>query len=203
MHRNLGKSKKYKYPIYNAMKKYGINNFTFEIIETYLKEDEALKAEIDLIAYFKCIGTELYNITNGGEGSFGRKHSSETKEKISNSNKGNKSRLGQTNSTEHRRKISDAQKDIPYTKERKIKWYKSYYNNSMPNGLVGTEKIYNLKSLSHHGKNNKLSENQVREIKILLKNGLSNRLISKMFNVSKSAIGDISSGRCWSHILIP
>lgn len=66
------------------------------IIEKYNTPEELPQAEIDMIAYFKFIGCDLVNTTNGGEGSLGIKnflgkhHSQESKNKISESNKGQK-----------------------------------------------------------------------------------------------------------------
>lgn len=46
----------------------------------------------------------------------------------------------------------------------------------------------------------KLNEKQVKEIKILLKQGVKGKQIAFQFNVDQSTICDIKQGRCWSHI---
>lgn len=51
----------------NAIKAYGVENFAFYEIEKWPSFEQALAAEIELIAYFKSIGCVLYNLTNGGE----------------------------------------------------------------------------------------------------------------------------------------
>lgn len=51
----------------NAIKLYGVENFSFECIEEWPTYDKALEAEIEMIAYLKSIGAILYNMTNGGE----------------------------------------------------------------------------------------------------------------------------------------
>lgn len=203
-HRNHGKNKRYNYPLYKAMYKYGNSAFSFSIIENYDLESAALNAEQYLISYFKSKGYKLYNVTNGGEGTSGRICSELTKEKISKANKGKQNRLGLSNSEEQNANISKALKGKTYSKNRKDNWYKLRFNKSAPNGIAGSEKERNAKSEAHKGEKNgkacKLNEPQVVEIKRLIKNGLSTRQIAKLFNVSKSAIADISSGRCWSHV---
>lgn len=75
-----------KLPVHNAMRKY---NHTTEIVFMSNCYDDVLKMEKIIIKNFKDIGIDLYNITDGGEGSLGLKVSNETKLKISNSLKGN------------------------------------------------------------------------------------------------------------------
>jgi group I intron endonuclease len=205
-HKNHGKNKRYDYPLYKAMYKYGNPAFSFSIIENYESETEALDAEKYLISHFKSIGYVLYNITDGGEGTTGRVCSELTKEKISKANKGKQNRLGLSNSYEQNLNISKSLKGKSYSKKRKNSWYELKFNKKEPDGMAGIEKERNAKSEAHKGERNgkacKLKEQQVIEIKRLIKDGLSTRQIAKLFNVSKSAIADISSGRCWSHVIL-
>lgn len=85
-HKNYAIGGKEKYPkhfqaIHAAMNKYGINNFTFEIILTTKDELFSLEFEVNLITAAKQIGN-CYNLTNGGEGTSGFHHSNITKEKM-------------------------------------------------------------------------------------------------------------------------
>lgn len=57
-----------KMPIHRAIKKYGSDNFSYNITSMYDTQEEALLAEVDLIAYLKSQDVELYNLTAGGEG---------------------------------------------------------------------------------------------------------------------------------------
>lgn len=59
--------------IYNAIRKHGEDCFRFEIIETLPTYAEALKREIELIA----ASNPKYNITAGGQGVLGLRHSPE------------------------------------------------------------------------------------------------------------------------------
>lgn len=77
---------------YNAIKKYGWNNFDHEILYTELSENEAKSKEIELIRdLHTCIYDENcngYNMTFGGEGMLGHIHSEETKQKMSEARRG-------------------------------------------------------------------------------------------------------------------
>lgn len=46
----------------------------------------------------------------------------------------------------------------------------------------------------------KLKDDDVRKIRQLLRDGLSQRKVAAQFNVTQSCIWNISSGRCWSEI---
>ena len=77
---------------YRAIKKYGWDNFTHEILYTGLSEKDAKNIEISLIRQYKSLGMS-YNITDGGDGGRGlhnkrKKMSYETKLKMSKSRKG-------------------------------------------------------------------------------------------------------------------
>jgi hypothetical protein len=84
------------------------------ILKKDLTEEEAFKHEVYMIAVFgrKDIGTGiLRNMCKGGAGGgamAGKKHSEETREKISRANRGNLGRSGQKNTTEHNLKIGRA-----------------------------------------------------------------------------------------------
>lgn len=79
----LGKS---EYPLYNDMEKYGIENFTFEILELCTKENLSDRERYYIEKFNSYIYYENsngYNITLGGYGTEGYKHDEERKKKIS------------------------------------------------------------------------------------------------------------------------
>ena len=99
------------YAIHNAIKKYGKENFKFEV----LLECPANMLDVwerDMIALYDCISPKGYNLTEGGEG---HHLSEETKIKISNARK------GIPRSEETKIKISNAQKGIPLSAETRLK----------------------------------------------------------------------------------
>ena len=74
---------------WNAIKKYGWENFNHEVLFTDLTKEEACQKEIELIFFYKSNQREFgYNLAIGGEINAGYKLSDETKLKLSDSHKG-------------------------------------------------------------------------------------------------------------------
>ena len=70
-------------PIHRSMAKYGEENFTLEIIDFAETYEELKEKEKYWIKQYDAMNREKgYNLTEGGDGTFGRLHSEETKEKI-------------------------------------------------------------------------------------------------------------------------
>jgi len=71
------------FALHNAIRKYGKDNFQIEVIET-VEDVEVLKErEIYWIGFYRSYDrSKGYNLTLGGDGTFGRYHSKETKNKI-------------------------------------------------------------------------------------------------------------------------
>lgn len=59
--------------LYRSMRKHGIDTFKISELESYETEKEALDGETFWIAYYKSIGAELLNMTDGGEGQSGHR----------------------------------------------------------------------------------------------------------------------------------
>lgn len=81
-------------PIYRAFKKYGIENFELNILDTFTNalsfetKDKLDELEKFYIIKFNSYGITGYNATKGGDaGVLGLKHSEDTKKRISNYNK--------------------------------------------------------------------------------------------------------------------
>ena len=95
---------------WNAIQKYGWDNFEHEIIAQDLDEYTAKQLEIDLINKYKTNCRKYknpeygYNMTDGGDGTTGRTHTDETKEKLKIVATGRKA------SDETRLKLSEAKK---------------------------------------------------------------------------------------------
>lgn len=97
-------SKKLTY-FHNALYKYGYNNFTFSIIAVTDNDDMLNFLERYYIKKYKSNIIKFgYNLTNGGEGSIGYKHTNDAKKKISLVHKGKKV------SDETRKKMSESRK---------------------------------------------------------------------------------------------
>lgn len=89
-------------PIHRSMAKYGEDNFTLEIIDFADTYDELKEKEKYWIKQYNSTDKSIgYNLTEGGDGTFGRKHSEDTKEKI------RQKALGRKVSEETKRKMSE------------------------------------------------------------------------------------------------
>lgn len=85
-HKNSARLGKSDQLIHRAINKYGIENFKFEVIFNAFSEDDLSKSEQDFIAQYDCCvldgSHKGYNMTRGGEGVSGLKHSEESKQKM-------------------------------------------------------------------------------------------------------------------------
>jgi len=82
-----GKGYKRHQPLfYNAILKYGWDNFIHKVLFNNITEKDAKLIEIDLIYYYKKIG-KSYNITDGGDGTRGRPNSEHARRLISEAQK--------------------------------------------------------------------------------------------------------------------
>lgn len=115
-------SAKHQY-IHNAINKYGAEMFSIMEIDSFNDKHKALEAEkfwieflqTDINRFGKTYG---YNLTAGGEGTWGRKLTSEHKSKISHSLMGNQNSLGIKHSDETKSKMSDVHKGTNNHKAR-------------------------------------------------------------------------------------
>ena len=72
------------FKLHSAIRKYGEANFSFDLLETCISEEELKEREKYWISILKTQDDNFgYNMTAGGDGTFGRLHSDETKSKIS------------------------------------------------------------------------------------------------------------------------
>lgn len=93
------------YAIHHAMRKHGVENFTFEIIDEAPK-DQIEELEKHYVREYNSFNNG-YNLTEGGMIS---EHTEEAKKKMSENMLGNQRAKGYKQSEEHKRKISEAVK---------------------------------------------------------------------------------------------
>lgn len=137
---------------YRAINKYTWDGFLHEVVANNLTEVEAKYKEIELIALYKSNcrryhnPTYGYNMTDGGDGTVGRIHTDDTKQKISNALKGRKM------SQESRQKMSESRKGVPFSEEHKRNLSKSQIGRKHSDET--RNKISNSKIGKYTGKNN-------------------------------------------------
>ena len=125
--------------LHNAIRKYGVESFSVETIYTSEDLDHTLNVMENrfITEHNTFIHSDGggYNMTMGGEGSFGRKNSTETRRKMSEAQKGKpksdetrrkmsealKGRKGKSRSDETRRKMSESLKGKSHSDETRRK----------------------------------------------------------------------------------
>ena len=112
-----------KQSLYSAIRKYGWKNFEWEVI--YQSKDNQHCLNIMEPYFIEKYNSYKngYNMTTGGDGSIGYKHTDEMKKHISEKRKG----ICIPHSTETRKKISLSKKGKKFSEETKSKLGKKYY----------------------------------------------------------------------------
>ena len=167
-----------KYPLYQDMRKYGIENFTFQVIETDINEIDLDNKEIYYIQQYNANNAEYgYNSTMGGKHSFS---SFLTEDEVRNI-------------------ICDIKNHPDVSLSIIGKWH---------NITVGLMSDINCGDIWHfseytypirlcHDRPNKLSSEEVDKIIQCLLNGENCTEISKKFLVSNVCISNINSGKAY------
>lgn len=153
----IGKTKKRAYSKcgrnrhwHNTVNKYG---YEVQILKEGLSWEEACELECILIDYYgrRDLGLgPLVNMTDGGDGMLGLKHSEEAKQKISSAMKGNTYRKGIIMSEEQKLKLSEALKGKKHSEETKDKISEAMKGGKNPKAkkviCIETGKIWNTVS---------------------------------------------------------
>ena len=171
--------------LYNAIRKYGKENFSFEILDHFENEDDAFKAEQQITLLCSNIKGIGYNLDIGGSG--GKTLSQETKNKISLANTGKK----HTDEAKLKIKETSTGRVLPEEAKQKISlWH------------IGKIVSHDTKlKIGKNSANRKLTDEQVNEIKSLHSEGiLSNTKIAKLFDVSRRTIDKIVNGTSYKFV---
>ena len=177
-HKQRAKTHYDNYPLHLAIDKYGEDNFKSEIIEESINYNER---ETELIKQYNSLCPNGYNVIQGGPSPvfYGEDHPRNT---ISNENVLNIIKDLQEN------KITDREIAKKYNTTDKIV-------ADINHGITHTQKDLQYPIRKKRG-SQKLTEEQVQKIKFLLKTtNLSYAEIGQQFNVSKSNIYHINTGR--------
>jgi group I intron endonuclease len=166
---------------YNAIQKYSWENFEHEIIASNLTKQEAENFEKLLIS--KIPKEESYNVTAGGEGTVGYRHTEDAKQRISEAHK------GKIVSDETRKKLSEAGMGKIISEEAKKKMSKARKGNKFSEETK--------KNMSEAGKGRIFSEKHKRKLSEV-KKGIRNLKNSKTVNQYDLACNFIKEWSCMS-----
>ena len=135
----------YNSHFYRAIKKYGWNNFQHIIITRRLTKEDAEWLEIELIRKWETTNQNKgYNITKGGEGTNGYKHTEEWKQERSKKMKGeNHHMFGKHHTEETKNKISQAKQGVNNNNAKSVILLNT---NEIFQTIVDGAKKYNIKS---------------------------------------------------------
>lgn len=185
--------------IHNAMRFHGIENFTFQIIEEYNLEKDVNEAEEFWIQFFQTRDSNIgYNLTNGGCGSRGFKHSQEAIVKMS------KIRSDYYLDPVAVKNQSDAAfkhyQENPDTIEKIKSSLKEFYKNPEARESNSKAQLKYYLENANSGKKNSFSKKRkysteiIEEIKRLHNIGWKNIDLAKKFNIHPSYISGVVCG---------
>lgn len=172
--------------LHHAMIAHGVEKFIFEVIAECKNSEDLKQLEIDLIALYNTNNRSIgFNLTKGGDGSSGFKHSEETKMKLSIINKNkiwgeNNPMFGKTHTIDAINKI----------KNKNAIYYAS--NKSPMFGKDHTDESKNKISKNRKGKGMIVSDLKIiKNIRKLYYKGYKQIDLAKKFQISKRTIYDI------------
>lgn len=187
-------------PLYKAFMKYGLENFTFEVIEECPVEllNEREMYWIDYYNSFK----DGYNVTSGGEGNRGDNHPRHklTKEDIIDIRTRYKN-------LERKKEVYSLYKDrIGESGFHKI-WNGETWQDVMPEVYTEENRLFHLHDTGQKGSQNgraKLSEEDVYQIRLRRKNGEELSEVYKDYQdkLTKGSFTNVWSYQNWKNIIV-
>lgn len=191
--------KDYETLLHRAFRKYGYDNFTYEILVEIKDDDFDLLNELECY-YIQKLNSKTpngYNVLDGGE-NCARSHSEETREKMMWSH----AALTEEEVVELRKAYQAKQSPTQIFKEKyenKMHWQSflniwtgKRYASVMPEVFEGEQGT---------GRKTKLTVEIVKEIrKIREETGMSYDKLAQQFNISKATVADLIKKRTWKDI---
>lgn len=173
-HKNFGH-------LHAAIAKYGVDAFTFEILEVCITEDAAFEAEVWWVEKYDTQNSlKGYNLTAGGRG--GSKPSPETRQKMSKPGAKN-GMFGRTHTPEAKAKMGQAnkgRKHPPRTHTHK--------------DAISRARRGEASNMAH------LTEAKVREMRSRAEQGVSQSVLASDYGVSVPTVSRIVRRLVWKHI---
>ena len=141
-------------------------------------------------------GGILCNLTKGGDGVLGIRHTEEARKKMGEPNK------GKTISEWHRQRVSEFHTGRKHSEETRKRMSESQIGKGL--GVKASEETRKkMCESSKKGESNhasKLTSSDVLEIRRLSSEGMGQNKIAKLFGVAKFTIHSIVKGITWKHV---
>jgi group I intron endonuclease len=190
-HLSASRNKKFTWHFYKSIRKYGENNFKWEIIDRANNIDDLNKKEEYWIKYYNSIDEDYgYNKTYGGNN---KRMLKSVKDKISKSN------IGKIRTKEHCKNISKNKKGLKMSENQKKK-----ISNTLKGRKFSKEHI-RKKIMAQTGEKNpcaKLTKKDIVKIKTMINSNIPDPQIAKYFNCTYKNIWLIRHEKTWRHIKI-
>lgn len=188
------KDKDYNAPLHRAFRKYGYENFEYEVLAEADLIEELNGLEIYYIAHLKTKRPDGYNIEDGGL-NCSRPKLEETKIKLMKAH----AALSEEEVIELRKAYANHESP---TKIYNEKYADRMHKNSFMNIWNGARYKTIMPEVFERGRHTKLNEETVRQIKIDRQKGFSYQKLIDKYQVSKSTISDICRGKTWKQVQI-
>jgi group I intron endonuclease len=215
--------------ISRAMKKYGVDNFTYEVIAQCLSQKDADETEIELIKQYDSQNKEFgYNVAPGGDHSwnaglpkeqqpmYGKKQSEHQKQRMSEVHSGkiviiseetkqkiSKSLIGHSVSDKVLLALDDYNKNRTFTEETRIKMSES--QTGRVHSEITKSKMSSTRKGKYTGENSsqsKINWNTVTSIRVEYSLGnISQAKLAKKYKVSATLISLIVNNKIWIELL--
>lgn len=184
----------YNSPLHRSIRKYGLENFKYEILVKDVNDIELLNnLEIYYIQKFNSLVPNGYNIEEGGK-NCRKPKTQEQKIKLTWS----QAKLSEEEIIELRKAYANNESPSKIYEE---KYKDRLHYNSFLNIWSGKRYGNILPELLQNGRHTKMTQEKANEIrKIYQEEKISYQKIADKFGISKSTVADIISNRTWKNV---
>ncbi len=199
------------YHFYNAIRKYGSENFIFELVQTFETEEAAYQAEIDLIQQFKTTDPKIgYNRTPGGNGVRVTEAERQRRSALGKTWVGSKNPFyGRTHSVSTRQRLSESRK--AFVGERHPLWGTSHSTETrdkisqskLGKAVWSTEQRREIghRSAGERSSTAKITNAQATELREKFENGASAKELQVLYGLSKASVWKVIHRQTFREVL--
>ena len=201
-YQNSEKNREYNKPLYRAIRKYGEENFTFEVLEQCTKE-QLNEKERYWVSYYDTYRNG-YNATEGGDGF--PPHSGEDHGKTKLTNKDVYQIRERYNNREIQKVVYEDYKHLIGESGFKKIWNGNTWKKIHMDVYTPENKQYFMFKRNSHSENNshaKLTEKDVYDIRLRRKNGEKKEEVYKDYPMlTKGSFNNVWYYQNWKHIIV-